>query len=81
MNGSDVKTFLDGYEDVARNLRHAHEILMGLRPHMRDYYVQADGEDNHRMACLMHGIQVSRLEKTMDEVEAMRVAILDQVKP
>lgn len=81
MNGTGATHFTKNLEEAAHHLRIAHERLMNVTPHMRDYYPQEDGTEKHRLAALTHGIRISRLDKTIDEIEALRHAILDQVNP
>lgn len=78
LNGTAKTSLMEGYSDALVALNKAHHALCQTAPHMRDYYVQPDGDLRFKWAQENHIARLKRLEDTIAEIEALGIAVSDQ---
>jgi hypothetical protein len=73
LNGTSLRSLLDGYLEAIRSLRAAQEALAATCPNGRDYYPQGEAAIGEAME--EHRIRAAMLAKVAAELEEIAILI------
>lgn len=71
LNGTSGRTLMNDYREVAETLHKAIDALAATTPHMRDYYVQVDGDAKFHLAREEHQRRLQKLQDVIDDMAAL----------
>lgn len=78
LNGSSSQTLVEGFGKAAHAIRAAIDAVAETAPHMRDFYVQEDGEALFRHAQAQHRARLIALGTVLVDIESLGVSVIEQ---
>lgn len=77
-NGTSRRMLNDQWSGAYASLQEAYGKLQESSPHMRDFYIQTDGQKVYNKACEQHMARLQKVQDVMDELEALSIGVYAQ---